>query len=447
MYPDDLPTASIVFVFYNEAISTLYRSIHSVLNRTPAHLLHEIVLVDDASDAPLIKQPLDDYIKLLPKVKIVRLGKRSGLMTARTEGAKAATGEVVVFLDSHIECTQGWIQPLLARIKEDRKHVVMPIIDSIDADSFEYGGTGIDILSVSWSMEQTALSRVRGNSTGPWPSVIMAGGLFAIDRKLFFEIGGYDPEMKIWGGEEMEISFRIWQCGMTLECLPCSHVGHIFRSAAYWQGHPYGIPGGVIKRNKLRVAEVWMNEYKDIVFEAMGSNGKEDLGPLDYMRDLRKRLQCKPFKWFLDNIFPELFVPNDESQIQFKGDIRNEKTGQCVDTLGHAKHNKIGVYGCHKQKGHQFFLFTTRGEIRVAQSGYTLCLDRSGDNSVSLWECHGGGGNQKWIWNKDTKHLSDENEGACLEVIKESDKFQLKVFTCVDKPEMQWEFRNLTSKA
>ena len=49
------------------------------------------------------------------------------------------------------------------------------------------------------------------------PSPIMAGGLFSINRLLFWDLGGYDPEMKMYGGEEMEISFRIWQCHCTLE--------------------------------------------------------------------------------------------------------------------------------------------------------------------------------------------------------------------------------------
>ena len=37
----------------------------------------------------------------------------------------------------------------------------------------------------------------------------MAGGLFTIDRKFFYEIGSYDNQMNIWGGENLEMSFRV----------------------------------------------------------------------------------------------------------------------------------------------------------------------------------------------------------------------------------------------
>ena len=63
IYPNDLPTASVVFIFKNERWSALLRSVYSVINRSPRNLLKEVILVDDQSELDELGQRLDDYCR------------------------------------------------------------------------------------------------------------------------------------------------------------------------------------------------------------------------------------------------------------------------------------------------------------------------------------------------------------------------------------------------
>lgn len=62
-YDKDLPSASVILIFNNEILSTLLRTVWSILNRTPEEYLKEIILIDDGSDLPEIVKTLPLYLK------------------------------------------------------------------------------------------------------------------------------------------------------------------------------------------------------------------------------------------------------------------------------------------------------------------------------------------------------------------------------------------------
>ena len=79
--------------------------------------------------------------------------------------------------------------------------------------------------------------------TNPVKTPAIAGGLFAINREWFLQLGIYDDEMEIWGGENVEISLRMWMCGGEMEIVPCSKVGHIYK-----QANVYSFPKGTVSQ-------------------------------------------------------------------------------------------------------------------------------------------------------------------------------------------------------
>lgn len=315
-YAEELPTTSVIIVFHNEGWSVLMRTVHSVINRTPKHLLHEILLVDDYSDKEDLKDKLTNYLERFNgKVRLIRNTEREGLIRTRSRGAREANGEVIVFLDAHCEVNTNWLPPLLAPIHVNHKTMTVPVIDGIDHETFEYRpvySDGHNYRGIfEWGMlykenEVPAREQKRHKHfSEPYKSPTHAGGLFAIDRKYFIELGTYDPGLLVWGGENFELSFKIWQCGGSIEWVPCSRVGHVYRGFM-----PYNFgklaekkKGPLITINYKRVIETWFDDkYKEYFYTREPLARYLDMGDISEQLALKERLQCKSFDWFMENV-------------------------------------------------------------------------------------------------------------------------------------------------
>ncbi|XP_040297449.1 polypeptide N-acetylgalactosaminyltransferase 3-like [Bufo bufo] len=412
-----LPMTSIIIVFHNEAWSTLLRTVYSVMYTSPAILLKEIIMVDDASTDEYLKDKLDEYVKPFQIVKVVRQRERKGLVSARLLGASVATGDTLTFLDAHCECFYGWLETLLARIAENYTTVVSPDIATIDLRTFEFNsplayrnnskrGKFDWGLVFRWETVPSLENKKRKDETYPIKTPTFAGGLFSISKEYFEHIGSYDEDMEIWGGENLEMSFRVWQCGGQLEILPCSVVGHVFRSK-----FPHTFPKGtqVITRNQVRLAEVWMDGYKEIFYrrnrEAANIVQQKSYGDLSKRYSLRQNLQCKNFSWYLNNVYPEMYVPDLVPLIY--GDIQSFGKQWCLDAGADNFHGDKPpiLYTCHGLGVNQYFEYTVSHEIRHNIQN-ELCL-RAGKGQVLLKSCNYKGRGttvlpeEKWELQKD----------------------------------------------
>ncbi|KAL3315441.1 UDP-N-acetyl-alpha-D-galactosamine polypeptide N-acetylgalactosaminyltransferase [Cichlidogyrus casuarinus] len=348
-----LEKTSVIICFHNEAFTALLRSVHSVLDRSPPELLEDVILVDDASYLDILKKPLDDYVaQLQGKVKIVRLEKRSGLIQARLKGAEAAKAPILTFLDSHIECLPGWLEPLLYAIHENNKTVIAPVIVSIKDDTLAVNYVPLKSVQVggfTWNLvfnwhypPKRDLERPDAPFS-PISTPTIAGGLFSIHRNFFDDLGRYDPQFEVWGAENLELSFKTWMCHGRLVVAPCSQVGHIFRSRSpyKWEAN-HKSP---LAWNNARLAEVVLGEYKRFYFV---NGNKAEFGDVSDRKAILQKLNCHDFKWYLNNIYPEKFDPSKSLII---GRIRNPTSNLCLDA--DHKATKISVYPCHKLGGNQ----------------------------------------------------------------------------------------------
>lgn len=451
-YPTNLPKTSVIIVFHNEGWSVLMRTVHSVINNTPNELLEEILLVDDYSDKENLKTKLEIYIeKWNGKVRLIRNNKRQGLIRTRSHGARKANGEVIVFLDAHCEVGINWLPPLLAPISIDNNIMTVPIIDGIDHKTFEYRTVyqeghlyrGIFEWGMLYKENELPLreSKTREYQSMPYKSPTHAGGLFAINKNYFLSLGGYDEGLLVWGGENFELSFKIWQCGGKILWVPCSHVGHVYRGFM-----PYSF-GDLAKKNKgplitinyKRVIETWFDDkHKEFFYTREPLARLLDHGDISKQLLFKNNNNCKSFQWFMDNVaydvidkFPEL-PPN----IHW-GELRSIATSNCLDTMGHSPPSLMATSHCHGFGNNQLIRLNAKGQLAIGER----CVEAD-SQGIKLAFCRLGTVDGPWQYDEKNRTLIHRVHKKCMALHPQT--HQLSLMPCdINNIYQQWSFHQI----
>ncbi|NWR34070.1 GLT17 acetylgalactosaminyltransferase, partial [Tachuris rubrigastra] len=416
-YGKDLPQISIIFIFVNEALSVILRSVHSAVNHTPAHLLKEIILVDDNSDEGQQHLPAPTH----QEGGRVRwdVGKKPyGIYSAHLH-ILGGTHHLLLCFFSLLRA-----EPVLSRIQENRKRVILPSIDNIKQDNFEVQRYENSAHGYSWELWCMYISPPKdwwdaGDPSLPIRTPAMIGCSFVVNRKFFGEIGLLDPGMDVYGGENIELGIKVWLCGGSMEVLPCSRVAHIERKKKPYNNNI----GFYTKRNALRVAEVWMDDYKWHVYIAWNlplENPGIDIGDVSERKALRKSLKCKNFQWYLDHVYPEMRRYNNTVAY---GELRNNKAKDvCLDQGPQENHTAI-LYPCHGW-GPQLARYTKEGFLHLGALGTTTLLpdtrclvDNGKSRFPQLLDCEKvkSSLHKRWSFIQNGAILN-KGTGRCLEV-------------------------------
>merc|ERR1719356_2087758 len=201
------------------------KTVESVFNSTPRDVLHEILIVDDGSDPPMVKTHIGPDFQKMYNVRVLRHEQTVGLIGAKKTGGDNAKGDILVFFDCHVAPQPGWYKSFIKLISENYRRMVVPQITALNIDTWtqESAAGGMSKCYLTWDCD------FKWFDSDDMYIAVISGGLLGMSRKWWHETGGYDEHMLGWGGENLDQSLRTWLCGGEIVNARDAFVAHMWR--------------------------------------------------------------------------------------------------------------------------------------------------------------------------------------------------------------------------
>jgi len=302
-----LSKATIIIPYLAEKKENILMTTRSIFHYTPDALIDEVLFISDGNKPEAVYK--SELEAISPKIRIIELPERQGLIRAKMVGVENAKAEVLVFMESHCIVNRAWLEPLLVQIQKNPHTLAQPILDNVALDDLSqysaFPTTGHWRFEWNLNLIYTTPDKLQkdGDPSSPFATPATSGGIFAIQKEFWVQLGLYDPEMYQWGGDHIEATMKVWRCGGRIELVPCSRVGHMFRHDFQ---RPYNVDVNRVVQNYRRLADVWLDDHRETFFKVKPEARAMSVGDLTAQHKQRKKLQCKSMAWYVEHVDVEM---------------------------------------------------------------------------------------------------------------------------------------------
>jgi glycosyltransferase involved in cell wall biosynthesis len=216
------PEISVLIPAHNER-SRIAPTIQSIARARTTDARLEFIVIDDASEDGCISNLISTVPQLLEEpgieIRVCRLEERSGNYQARNQAAALASADIFFITDAHVKFSPGWDECVFNHIAPDRI-----LAGTVTQEGTDFRGYGCDLLV---PLMGTVWNRVPAEPEALVPVSVCSATV--IPRELFHRLGGYDPDMILYGAGDPEFSIRAWLFGAEICALAALEVQHEFK--------------------------------------------------------------------------------------------------------------------------------------------------------------------------------------------------------------------------
>jgi GT2 family glycosyltransferase len=186
---------------------------------------------------------IDFLLKNYPQVEIVQNETNGGYAKGYNDALARINADVYALVNSDIEVTEGWLNPVIEEFKKNRKTgIVQPkLLDFKDKSKFEYAGAGggfVDFMGYPFCRGRIfmELEKDKGQYDDSANIFWASGACFFIRSEIYHQLGGFDEDY-FAHQEEIDLCWRVQNEGLQVRYVGSSSVYHV-GGATLRESHP-----------------------------------------------------------------------------------------------------------------------------------------------------------------------------------------------------------------